>query len=60
MISERRYRRSRLMPSGPHILCRLTLKRRLKRLPRRRGVFQAIFHARMPRSWWSHGLWFMT
>ena len=26
------------------------------RLPRRRGVFQAIFHARMPRSSWSYGL----
>jgi hypothetical protein len=29
-------------------------------LLRRRGVFQAIFHAQMPRSSWSHGLWFMT
>jgi len=32
-----------------------------KACPRGSNVyFQAIFQARMPRSSWSHGLWFMT
>jgi hypothetical protein len=50
MISEHRYRWIRPKPDWPHILFGLTLNATVERLLRGQGVFQAILHARMPRS----------